>query len=68
MRFFVLITKDNKQRLQDLLNSTGQGVVHEGQFPVEDVGKDPIGDFDRKIQDGYTGSANFEGADRKLLN
>lgn len=68
MRFFVLISKDNEQRLLDLLSSTGKEPVIGGEFAVADMGKDPIGDYAKQIQDGFSGSAEFEGIDPKLVN
>lgn len=68
VRFFVVITEDNEQRLLDLLNSTGNEVAIEGRFDTGDMGKDPIGDYNRQIRDGYSGSAEFEGAESKLVN
>lgn len=68
VRFFVVIAEDNEQRLLDLLNSTGEDVAVEGRFDTGDVNKDPIGDYNRQIQDGYSGSADFEGTGSKLIN
>lgn len=68
VRFFVVIAEDNEQRLLDLLNSTGEDVAIECRFNTGDMSKDPIGDYNRQIQDGYSGSAEFEGTGSKLIN
>lgn len=68
MRFFVLITKENEQRLLDLLSSTGKESVVAGEFDTADMGKDPIGDYDRKIRDGFAGTAELEGTDLSKMN
>lgn len=68
MRFFVLISKDNEQRLLDLLSSTGKEPIIGGEFATSDMGKDPIGDYARQISDGFSGSAEFEGINPKLVN
>ncbi len=68
VRFFIVLTEDNEQRLLDLLTTTGSEVALEGRFDTADLNKDPIGDYNRQIQDGYAGSADFEGSDSKLVN
>lgn len=68
VRFFVMVTEENEQRLLDLLNSTGHEVAFEGGFDTHDMSKDPIGDYSRRIQSGYAGTADFEGIDPSKLN
>ncbi|KKN02305.1 hypothetical protein LCGC14_1118940 [marine sediment metagenome] len=68
VRFYVVISEDNEQRLMDLVESTGHPVAKEAQFDLKDIGKDPIGDYNRKVADGYAGTADFEGMDPEITN
>ncbi len=61
VRFFIAVSKDNEQRLMELITSLAGPPILEGTFKPSEVGGDPIGDFARKINDGYAGSAPFNG-------
>ena len=68
VRFYVVISEDNERRLMDLIESTGRAVAKEGRFDTADIGKDPIGDYNRKVADGYAGTAGFEELDPETMN
>jgi hypothetical protein len=60
VRFFMVTSKDNAQRLLDVVSSIGGPPIVEGTFKPGDSA-DPIGDFADTINKGYAGSADFDG-------
>ncbi len=69
VRFFVVITEDNEQRLLELIKSTfGDTPLILGSVAGGDVSEDPIGDYVRTIRDGFSGSAGLNVDPSKLGN
>ncbi len=66
VRFYIVVTKDNEQRLLDELKVTGEEPIVLAAIKPDDIGEDPIGDYNRTIQDGFSGDAGLRGDPTKM--
>ena len=64
VRFYVMVTEDNAQRLRDLITNNGQEQVVEGDFDPGKMEEDPIG----QIANGFSGTAGFGAIDPSKVN
>ncbi len=58
VRFYVVVTEDNEQRLHDMVSEGGKPIV-EANFDLGAMSEDPIGDTNRLIADGFSGTAGL---------
>lgn len=69
VRFFVSITESNVPKLMNILQEQiGKEPIHEQEFFLGDIGKDPIGALAKRVSEGYSGDADFQQEDPPKAN